>query len=112
MSSNYDSITRPIMIPISISAAGDNVVITGLPNQYIYVRQLLLTSPGGAQTITLKDGTTTLSNFELNANDGLVLENTAPDFPFLLDCKAGDNFIINLSAATSVIGHVSYGYRQ
>lgn len=107
-----DSTTRPVMIPINISTAGDNVIIAGDPSQAIYIRQILLTTPGGAQVVELKDGATVLSNFEVNANDGIILEQTLQDYPFFLDCKPGDDFIINLSNATSVIGHVSYGFRK
>jgi hypothetical protein len=108
-----DSTTRPVMAPISISTAGDNVIVSGNPSQYIYVRQILLTTPGGAQTIEFKEGpSTVLSNFELNANDGIIVENTSFDYPFLFDCKPGQDFIINLSAGTSVIGHIVYGFRK
>ena len=107
-----DSITRPVMQNISISTAGDNIIVASNPSQYIYIRQLLLTTPGGAQVIKIKDGSLVKSTFSINANDGLVLENTQPDYPFLFDIKPGNDFIINLSAGTSVTGHVVFGYRK
>lgn len=107
-----DSTTRPVMQPIDISTAGDNIIVAGDPIQGIYVRQLLLTTAGGAQTITLKNGSTTLSNFLLNNDDGVILENTSFDYPFILECNPGEDFIINLSAGTQVIGHLVYGFRK
>ena len=59
---NTDTITRIVMQPITISTAGDNIIVAGTPNQYIYVRQILLTTPGGAQVIELKDGSTVLTS--------------------------------------------------
>lgn len=106
-----DSITRPKMIPIDITAAGDNIIIPA-SDDLIYVRQLLLTAPGGANVIELKNGSEVLSNFGINANDGIVLEMSWFDYPFLFECDPGEDFIINLGTGTNVKGHLVYGYRK
>lgn len=113
---NVDSITRPVMIPVTLSSSGDNTVIASSSINgefpFLYVRQIVLTAPGGAQDITIKDGSTVKSVIHINANDGVVLESTYADYPFLFDCEPGNDLIINLSAATSVKGHIVYGYRK
>lgn len=110
--STSDQAGHPIMIPISISAAGDNTIIAGLPQQWIYIHQILLIADGGANTITLKKNATNLSFVPMQANEGIILENTRPDYPYLFDIESGLPFIINLSAATSVKGHVIYSNRK
>lgn len=111
----FDTLTRPIMIPIEISDAGDNVIIAGTPDKYIYIRQLLLIADGGDNTVTIiADGGTPreLSIIPLKDDTGFTLENTAPDYPFLFDTKPGEDLILNLSAGTGVKGHIIYGYRK
>lgn len=111
----FDTITRPIMESIDIDTAGDNIIISGSEEQYIYVRQLFLVADGGDNTVTvIADGGTprTLSIIPLKDDTGFTLENTAPDYPFLFDTKPGEDLILNLSAGTGVKGHIIYGYRK
>jgi len=110
-----DTITRPIMEAIDINAIGDNIIIPGSTEQYVYVRQLFLVADGGDNTVSIvADGGTprTLSIIPLKDDTGFTIENTTPDYPFLFDTKPGEDLILNLSAGTSVKGHIIYGYRK
>lgn len=109
-----DTITRPIIAPITISASG--TIIASNPSQYIYIRQIVLVANGGANTITLQKNNgsvaTDLSVIPLQSNGSFVIENTSADYPFLFDIEPGSSFDIDLSAATAVSGHVVYGFRK
>jgi hypothetical protein len=112
-----DTITRPVTEAIDIDTLGDNVIIQGTSDSYIYVRQLFLVADGGDNVITvISDGgeitPPTLSIIPLKDDTGFILENTAPDYPFLFDIKPGSDFVLSLSAGTSVKGHIIYGYRK
>lgn len=110
-----DTITRPIMQSVNISTIGNNVIISGASDRYVYIRQLFLVADGGDNTVTIiADGGTprTLSIIPLKDDTGFTIENTAPDYPFLFDTKPGEDLILNLSAGTSVKGHIIYGYRK
>lgn len=109
-----DSITRPIMVPINLSATG--VVIPAATDKYLYIRQIAIIADGGANTITIQkyNGSTytDLSLLPLQANGSFVFENTEPDYPFLFDIEPGSSLVLDLSDSTQVSGHISYGYRK
>lgn len=108
-----DTITRPIIAPIQISASG--TIIPASVSQYIYIRQIALIADGGANTVTIQKNNGSpvdLSIIPLQANGSLVIENTQPDYPFLFDVEPGFSLDIDLSAGTQVSGHIIYGYRK
>lgn len=107
-----DFASHPVMAPISISAAGDNIIVAGIPNNWIYIHQIALVADGGANLVTLKKGATDLSYIPLIADMAFVFENTRPDYPYLFDIESNVDFIINLTAATSIKGHIIYSLRK
>lgn len=108
-----DTITRPIIEPIQISASG--TIIPASTNSYLYIRQILLIADGGANTITIQKNNgapVDLSVIPLQLNGSFVIENTSPDYPFLFDVEPGFSLDLDLSASTQVSGHIIYGYRK
>lgn len=113
-----DTITRPVMEAIDIDET--TTILTASTDEYIYVRQLLLIADGGDNVVSINtvsgegegEETTTVSIVPLKADTGFTLENTAPDYPFLFDVKPGQSLSFDLSNATSVKGHIIYGYRK
>jgi hypothetical protein len=84
------------------SAAGDNIIISGILGKSIKVLQFFLVV-SAATNIVYKSGSTLLSGkLEYSANAAQV-----QDFIQLpLTCNPGDNFIINNSAGIQVGGTV------
>lgn len=103
---------RKISIPVLTSGTGDSIVITGQPDSWIYVHELIgeLDVTG---TLQIKSGSTILAAFDLVAHQGLV-ENDEPgeDNRPRFECPPGEDFILNLSAGSIFKGavHYSRGY--
>jgi len=90
---------------ISTSSAGDNTIIAAPSAGYIEIDHIDFIPSGGAQTVTLKDGATTIVAYALDDNQGYAFDNTADNPIRLSDATA---FVLNLGAATSVTGFVLY----
>lgn len=102
---------RKISIPVDIGTTGDNIIITGDSDSWIYVHELI-GDLDIAGTVTVKAGSTTLATFALSADQGLTEqdepgEDNRPRF----ECKPGEDFIINLSAGITFKGSVHYSRR-
>lgn len=101
-----------IDVAISIASSGDNTIITGVSGQQIKVRRLvLINNVATAQAVTIKDGASTnlSGQFGLPSSigGGIILADT-PNDPPLFICSSGNNFVVNLSAATAVAGFAQY----
>lgn len=97
---------------IAISTLGDNTVITGVAGDQIRVyRLILLNGVATAQTVTVKDGaSTTLATLTLpsSVGGGPILADAGDTGAPWFVCSQGNNFVLNLSAATAVNGYVEY----
>ena len=92
-------------VPVSVSAAGDNTLVAGVVGKVTTIYRLALTFTG-ATTATFKDGSTALTGpLTLFAGGSITLDyETVPWFTL----GPGDNFVLNLSLASSVSGIVYY----
>lgn len=95
---------RKVRVRVNLSSLGDSTIISA-PNTgaHIEIDSLHLLSSGGANTITLKEGASTIVDYDLDDNQAVSL-----DFPAHNPLELADNsaFVINLSAATKVTGLV------
>lgn len=107
-----DTSNHPVMIPVSISASGDNLIVASAPDAWLYVHQILLVADGGDNLVEIKKGSTILSYVPLKENTGFILENTKPRYPYLFDTEPNEDIIFNLSNASSVKGHIIYATRK
>lgn len=92
---------------ISISASGDNTVITNTGDQPISIDKIAL-SCATPVTIILKSGSTTLATFP--GVTGFTLDMNV-HHEALYQLAVGDSFIINISAAVVVQGTVWWRLR-
>lgn len=98
---------RKIRARINITTAGDNTIIaapTGT-GQYLEIDHIDFLAAGGANTVTLKEGAATISDYDLQAYQGYNLDfNNVDRNKIVLPINTA--FILNLSAATKVQGIV------
>ena len=76
--------------------------------KYLAIDFVTLNPDGGANTLTLVSGSTTLATFVLNDNQPLTFENAIQHQKGVLTCADNEAFKITLSAATSVTGFIRY----
>jgi hypothetical protein len=94
---------------INFTAGGDNTIVTGIPNQQIYVYKYFLVV-GAAINLTFWDGpsasgTALTGPIDLAANEAMVFTfDTRPWYSVSL----GNNFVINASNGSQVSGRVYY----
>lgn len=100
-----------VNIPVSINDSGDNIIVAGDSESWIYVHEII----GDAEadvTLQVKSGSDVLAEFMLSAGQGLTLDDVAGDDGVpRFKCKPGDDFIINLSSAVQFTGGVQYSRR-
>ena len=93
---------------INIAGAGDNTIIPGVAGKLTTIVGLVLVNNIGTTSITVKDGATVLTGaMLLAAGIPLVLPVDAT-VDWFQSTVAGNNFILNLGAATQVSGMVWY----
>lgn len=97
---------------VNISSSGDNILIPAITDGEIHVSQLL-GGPDGAVTVTIKCGSRTVGVYNLSAGESIT-ETSNVDQPGepRFKCYQGENFIVNLSAATPFTGSVEYSYKR
>lgn len=100
-----------ISSPISISAAGDNVIVVGDRETWIYVHEVIGSAEGDV-LLQFKAGTRVLAEFTLSAGQGLTEDDVPGDDGVpRFKCKPGEDFIINLSAPVQFTGGIQYSRR-
>lgn len=94
---------------VSISAAGDNVVIAAPgAGKYLAIDHINLV-PNAAVTVQLKDGTTAYGGaYNFTANQGFVLENAIHNEHGVITLSDNSAFTINLGSAVQVSGFIRY----
>lgn len=94
---------------ISISASGDNTIISAIAGAIIVIDHINFL-PTSAVTVTLKDGASTELNggYPLDAKQAVTLENPSDWHEGVLTMSSGNAFIMNLGNAVAVNGFVRY----
>lgn len=100
------------VLQVSDSASGDTTLVAaqaassdGIPAMPIKVWQMDLVASGGANTLTFKSGSTATSVIGLTSNGAVTFQQT--DQPWV-EAKPGSALVLNLSAATAVVGTIYY----
>lgn len=100
---------KRISVSINTSTSGDNEIIAAPgANKILFIDFLMLNPNGGAQTLTIKSGSTTKFLFVLDDNQPFTMENAIHDPEGIITCAVNAAFNLNLSAATQVTGYVKY----
>lgn len=108
----YDVHTRKIDKPVNISTAGDNIIIPGTSDRWIYIHELI-GDAAGTVTLQVISGTTVLATFNLSSGQGLTLTDIPGDAQRpRFECKPGEDFILNLSGAVAFDGNICYSFRN
>ncbi len=96
---------------VSISDSGDNVIVTGDADSWIYVHELIGDADSDV-TLTVKAGGRPLAEFTLSEAQGLTLDDIPGDDGVpRFKCYPGEDFIINLSAGVQFTGSIVYSRR-
>ena len=97
-------------LPIDVSAAGDNVVIPSTqPDRVFSVYRIFFVLGTTAANVTIKRGATPLTGpMPMTGYGAFTLDFTEEHW---FATEPGENFIINLSAATECAGTVYYTER-
>jgi hypothetical protein len=90
---------------IDVASSGDNTIITAVGGKQFRILSYVLVASGGANTLTFKSAATALTGGMGLASTGGV---SAESMYGLMQGGTNENFILNLSAATSVDGHIAY----
>jgi len=97
-------------LPLRFSASGDNTLIAAPSGTNMMVHGLALI-PSGDVTAKIFLGARSVADFDLKANMTFSMSDIpGMDGQGFYECKTGEAFIINLSAAVSVTGLVKYSY--
>ncbi len=100
-----------ISLPIDISSSGDNVIVTGDTESWIYVHEVI-GSAAAAVTIQIKAGSRVLAEFDLDTAQGLTLDDIPGDDGVpRFKCRPGEDFILDLSGAINFTGSIVYSRR-
>ena len=100
-----------VTIPVDISTSGNNIIVTGNADSWIYIHELV-GSAAAAVTLTIKGGTTDLAEFVLDAAQGLTVSDIPGDEGVpRFKIKPGTDFILNLSGAVQFTGSLVYSRR-
>lgn len=100
-----------ISLPVDVNSSGDNIIITGDNDSWIYVHELI-GSADVAVTLTIQCGTRDQGTFELLAGQGLTVDDIPGDDGVpRFKCYPGEDFIINLSGVSQFTGSCVYSRR-
>ena len=102
--------TRKISLPV-VAAPGDTTVVAAVPGAWIYVHEII-GDVNVSGTVTIKSGSTVLAAFDVDAGQGLTLtDEPGEDNRPRIECKPGDNFVLNLTAGSTFKGAIHYSLR-
>lgn len=94
---------------VDVTTSGDNIIVAAVTGKRIKVCAFSIQSTAVTTVSTIfKDGAATdlTGAYEWKAREGLT-SSISPN-AFLFATSAGNALILNLSAATQVVGHVTY----
>lgn len=92
---------------VSVAAIGDNTLVAGATGRRVRLVGGLLVASGGANTVTISDGTTALTGaMDIPADGYLPLGFSARGL--VDDTAAGLSLVLELTAATLVAGFVQF----
>ena len=95
-------------VVISISSAGDNVIVAGVAAQRIYITMLVIVM-GAAVDVTFQTNAVALTGaMEMRANGSIVLDPVSDREARWYETELGEDFRINLSGAVSCRGSLRY----
>ncbi len=100
-----------INIPIGINTSGDNIILVGNSDSWIYIHELI---GDAAATVTLQiiSGSTVMAEFDLSAGQGLTEQDVPGDDGVpRFKCPPGEDFILNLSGGVQFTGALQYSRR-
>jgi hypothetical protein len=90
---------------IDVASSGDNTIITAVAGKQFRILSYVIVASGGANTCQWKSAATNKSGGMGLAEFGGV---SAESMWGVMQGGTNENFILNLSAATSVDGHIAY----
>lgn len=102
---------RKISIPVVATAGATTAIVPAQADAWIYVHELMgdLDVTG---TITIKAGTRVLAAFDLDAGQGLTIQDEAgEDNRPRFECRPGEAFNITMSAGSAFKGTCHYSFR-
>lgn len=107
-----DAHSRKENLSISISGPGDNVIVSGDTDRWIYVHEIIGDFDAN-DILEVKAGTTVLATFDLDEGQGITLtdepgEDNRPRF----ECPPGQDFILAITGSSTFTGNVNYSFRQ
>jgi len=92
---------------VNISSSGDNTIVAADSSAPVRVWKISLQATGGQNNVIFKKGSTAF-----NASAYVIPSNSTffeqDDGVAVFDCPINSAFVINLSAATEVMGQVYY----
>lgn len=103
--------TRKISIPVVAAAGATTAIVSAQSDAWIYVHELMgdLDVNG---TMTILAGTRELASFDLDAGQGLTIQDEAgEDNRPRFECKPGEAFNITMSAGSKFKGTCHYSLR-
>ncbi len=103
--------TQKTSIPVVAAANATTAIIAANPDAWIYVHELMgdLDVTG---TLTVKAGSRSLASFDLDAGQGLTLQDEAGwDGEARFKCRPGEAFNITMSAGSIFKGTCDYSFR-
>lgn len=112
----YPAQSRPITVPVSFAASGQNTIITNAPtdNKWVFIKQIELIPENAttmqfiAKNLTTNDERDLTSNASYQLGQGFIFENFDAQSPFLFELRVGESLICELSAAVACKGFVTY----
>lgn len=106
-----DAHTKKEPISIVTLLAGDNIIISALPNAWIYIHELI-GDLDADDTLQIKAGTRVLATFDLAAGQGFsTTDEPGNDGVPRFECRPGEDFILNIAGGAIFSGNVHYSLR-
>lgn len=107
----YNTHTEPKKVPLDFNTVGDNILISGQPDCWIYVHKIM----GDSDTdvfLQVKSGSTVVSNFDLSQNQGITIGDSPENEEVpAFQCPPGEDFVINLGSTARFVGEMVYSYK-
>lgn len=96
----------PLYAPISISSSGDNLIVSGVPKNYIRVIKYSLVCAGDVVITWVSDPAGAISGPMSFQSKGGISEPYCPEG--IMQAALGEDLVLNLSSGVSVGGLLTY----